>query len=257
MPEEMNLAHKERAENKISLFIPVYNMKNMINRNIKMAFYTLTKSRYTFEIFIVDDNSTDKSSRYARVINRVSHNSSQSIRYLFYHQGPSRRENLARSFYQATGDIICFIDADLSCDISFLVKAIHLLRSSDVDIVIGSRYIEGARARRRLMRKALSFVYNSVIRMLFKSKIKDHQCGLKVFKKSTIMPIIDTMGYDEKFSRGWFWDAELLIRAQKAGCKIIEMPVDWHYADKSTFDFTRELKCLKTMVKLKKELGVA
>lgn len=240
---------------KISLFIPVYNCRDLIKLNITRSCKALADSNFTFELFVVDDNSTDISHELADEIEIMSQGSDYNVKYLFCSRGPSRRENLAKSFSLASADVIGFIDADFSCDISFLIKAVEIMNERLVDIVVGSRYVKGAKTKRRLVRKIFSLVYNSAIRRLFGSTIRDHQCGLKVFRKSAVMPIIRKMGYDEKFIRGWFWDAELLIRAQKAGLSIIEMPVEWCYADISTFNLRREVTCLKAIIKLKMELG--
>jgi glycosyltransferase involved in cell wall biosynthesis len=238
----------------VSLFIPVYNVRRLIKVNLRKSYNALLKLDSNFEIFIVDDNSSDKSDRFARIINRARSTAGRDVRYIRYNNGPSRRENLTRSFYLARGEIICFIDADFSCDISYLLKAIEFLKEKPIDIVIGSRYIKGVKIKRRFVRRFFSFFYNLAIRVLFKSKIKDHQCGLKAFRKNAAMPIIDKMGYDNKFIRGWFWDAEFLIRAQRAKLKIMEMPVEWHEANVSTFDIRRELRCLKAIIALKREL---
>ncbi len=240
---------------KISLFIPIFNASRLIRDDLRKCYDALLRLGDDFEIVLVDDNSTDESYRFRRVIERARQATGREIKYLSYDKGPSRRENLARSFYAARYDIIAFMDADLSCDVSFLIKAIDLLKKESADIVTGSRYVRGARVRRRPLRRIFSFFYNSSLRMLFNSRIKDHQCGLKIFRKDKVMPLIDEMGYDEKFVRGWFWDAELLIRSQKARLKVVEMPVEWHYADTSTFDFRREVRCLRSIVRLRKELG--
>jgi len=239
----------------VSLFIPVYNARGFIKDNLRKSYNALLKLQSDFEIFIVDDSSTDKSYKFARIIDKARTVMERDIKYVYYDNGPSRRENLARTFYLAKGNIICFIDADFSCDISYLLKAIEILKEKPLDIVTGSRYIKGAKVKRRLVRRILSFFYNLTIRVLFKSGIKDHQCGLKVFRRSTAMPIIDKMGYDDEFIRGWFWDAEFLIRAQREKLKIMEMPVEWHESDVSTFNIRRELRCLKSIIALKRELN--
>lgn len=241
-------------DNKVSLFIPVYNAEKFLAKDIRVSYNALLRLKDDFEIIIVDDNSSDRSLRFKRLIERAKKNTGKDLQYIVYHNGPSRRENLAKSFYRAKYDIFCFIDADFSCDISFLIKALDLLKSERADIVIGSRYIRGAKIKRNPIRGILSFFYNTAINIMFKSTIKDHQCGLKVFRKDTVRPILDEMGYDEKYIRGWFWDAELLIRAQRAKLKIIEMPVEWYESSISTFNIRRELRCLKSIIKLKKEL---
>lgn len=240
--------------NKVSLFIPIYNAARLIKRDLRKYYNALLQLRDDFEVIIVDDNSTDASYRLERVINRVRQTTGKEIRYIFYNRGPSRRENLAKSFHLAKYEIIGFIDADLSCDISYFLKAINVLQENSADIVIGSRYIKGAVVQSRLIRRILSFFYNMAIRIIFKSKIRDHQCGLKVFRKNSVMQIINEMGYDNRYIRGWFWDAEFLIRAQNAKLNIVEMPVKWHYSDYSTFNFMRELKCLRAIINLKREL---
>jgi len=241
-------------DNKVSLFIPVYNAARFLSRNLRECYNGLLKLNGDFEIVVVDDNSTDESYRFEHLINRTQQEKGKEVRCLTYKRGPSRRENLAKSFYLARYGIIGFIDADLSCDVSYFLKAVNILKEESADMVIGSRYIKGAKVEMRTVRRIFSFFYNILLRVMFKSRIRDHQCGLKVFRKDTIMPIIDRMGYDDKFIRGWFWDGELLIRAQKAKLKVIEMPVEWHYADTSTFNIRRELRCLQAIIKLNREL---
>lgn len=242
-------------ENNVSLFIPIYNAARLIKKDLRRCYNALIQLKDDFEIIFVDDNSTDTSYRFERIINRVRQATGREVRYIFYNRGPSRRENLAKSFHLAKYELIGFIDADLSCDVSYFLKAINVLKEKSADIVIGSRYIKGAKARCRLIRRFFSFFYNTAVRIIFKSKIRDHQCGLKVFRKNAVMQIINEMGYDDKYLRGWFWDAEFLIRAQNAKLNIIEMPVEWHYSDYSTFNIVRELRCLIAIINLKIKLS--
>lgn len=243
-------------EEAISLFIPVYNIaQRLLKINLEKCYSALSNHFDNFEMIIIDDNSPERLDKSNLSFNNTTIDNNK-VRYIPYKEGPSRRENLAKSFSLAQYDIIGFIDADLSCDISYLLKAIMLLKKESADIVIGSRYIKGAKVKRRIIRRILSFFYNIVLGTIFKSKIKDHQCGLKVFRKEILLPLIQSMGYGEHYIRGWFWDAELLIRAQKENLKIVEMPLEWHYADKSTFNIKREIRCLKSVAKLKEELKI-
>jgi glycosyltransferase involved in cell wall biosynthesis len=245
----------EHPGNGVSLFLPVYNSARIIRNNLRKCYSALSQTQHCFEIIIVDDNSSDKTYRFGKAINSGCQQTGAQIRFVSYTKGPSRRENLARSFPLAQYEILGYIDADLSCDISYFLEALRLLKAQDADIVIGSRYIPGAKIKRRLSRLMISLIYNYVLRIVLGSKLKDHQCGLKIFRKSRAMPIIEKMGYDEEYVRGWFWDAEFLIRAKRAGLKIIELPVKWAYAESSSFNFLREIKCVAAIVKLKKSLN--
>jgi len=62
--------------------------------------------------------------------------------------------------------------------------------------------------------------------------------------------LVEEMGHDSSLKRGWFWDAELLIRAQKKGINIKEIPVIWKFGRKSSFLIRREIKVIDYMLKL-------
>lgn len=237
----------------VSLFIPVYNASRFVEEMSQKAYEALSQLGDDFEIIIVDDGSTD-SDQFAEKINKIQYPSNKSIKWVFNDNGPSRRENLAKWFFEAKYDIVCFIDVDLIRGVSYLPQAITLLEKESADVVIGSRYAKGASVQRSRYRVVLSFFYNLTIRLLFGSKIQDHQCGLKVFRKSSGLPVVKSMGYDTSFNRGWFWDAEFLVRAQIANLKIIEMPVSWYDPRASTFNLLREQKCVKAILQLWQKL---
>lgn len=239
---------------KVSLFIPVYNAFRYIPHALNESYRFLSECCAEFEIVIVDDNSNDSTDQFLQGIEQATYPPEKTVRVIRNTTGPSRRENLAVAFETARYDVIGFIDVDLSCGMDYLVQALQRLRAEYADIVVGSRYITGAKAIREPFRRVMSFFYNLTIRILFGSKILDHQCGLKVFHREPALRLFKEMGYDHAHQRGWFWDAEFLIRAQKSRLKIIEMPVVWRYAHTSTFRFFREWKCIGTMLKLKGKL---
>lgn len=200
-----------------------------------------------YELTIVDDNSSDNSAEICKQLSRKNNR----IRCLSYHNGPSRRENLARSFKDARGDIIAFMDADLSVDLVYLKRLFDEIEKG-ADISMGSRYAKGSYIKRTFLRKFVSYFYNLAIRLYFNSYVLDHQCGFKAFKKDVILELVNDMGYDKKFIRGWLWDAEMLIRAQRKSYKIMEFPIKWKHGQKSEFNFKRELKLIPYMIRLKK-----
>lgn len=221
----------------LSVFLPVYNEEKILEKNTRIVYDTVKSITKGFEICIVDDSSTDKTPEVAKKLAK-----DKRIRHIRFENGPSRRENLGIAFKKARGDIIGFMDIDLASDIKKLKVLIKKIRNGS-DIAIGSRY-KGKRANRKGYRKLISYAYNTGMKVVFQSTVKDHQCGFKFFKKDVVMKLIDRMGYDANFKRGWFWDAELLIRAQKAGYKISEVPVRWRFGAQSSFNVKRELRML-------------
>lgn len=225
----------------ISVFLPAYNEENRIKDSVTRVEDFLSKKDYEFEIVVVDDGSEDNTAKKVREFDK------ENIRCLRYNFGPTRRENLGLSFHEAKGDLIAFMDSDIPVPISYLGEIIDSLREG-YDIAIGSRY-KGLKPKRKADRLLISKAYNFFLKILFLSKIKDHQCGLKGFRKKAILKLLDEMQYDNNLRRGWFWDAEILIRAQRKNLSIKEIPVEWTYDEKTSFDITWETKMLPYVLK--------
>jgi len=228
-----------------AIFIPVYNEEKTLENNILKVKAKMSELDDNFEIIIVDDGSTDSTPRIAKNL------SNKNVRYIRFDNGPSRRENLAVAMKNSRKSIVAFMDVDLATDLKHLDRL--LSETKQYDIVIGSRYL-GIRAERSLFRRAISVIYNLFLKTVFGSKIKDHQCGFKAFRRDKFIELVEEAGYDDKFIRGWSWDAEILIRAQKKGLKIKEFPVEWISGKDSSFSLNREIKIAFYLIKLRTKI---
>jgi len=227
----------------LSVFIPVYNEEAILERNVGRVVKAL--SGLDFEVFIVDDASTDGSSaigkRLAASDGRVS--------YLRFGNGPSRRENLAASFSKASGDAVAFIDADLSAGPEYLPEMAGLLGGADV--VVGSKFMPDSSVSRGIMRRLFTALAASFTRLYFGCSIKDYQCGLKVFKKNALLALVGDAGYDSSLRRGFAWDTEILVRACRRGFRVVEFPVRWVEAEKSSVRIFRDWKMVPYVLRLR------
>ncbi|MFH1282064.1 MAG: hypothetical protein ABII27_00180, partial [bacterium] len=82
----------------------------------------------------------------------------------------------------------------------------------------------------------------------FSTKIKDHMCGFKAFKKDVILKLIEEMKYDAALARGVFWDTELIVRAIRNNFSISEIPIWWRERNKTALSFKREIKSLSYII---------
>ncbi|MCX6704833.1 MAG: glycosyltransferase family 2 protein [Candidatus Woesebacteria bacterium] len=101
---------------KISIIIPTYNEKKVLGACIE----SLGKQTFTdFEIIVVDDGSTDTTSQILRGASKTLPN----LRFLTQkHGGPGAARNLGAK--EAKGDILVFVDADMTFDKDFLVNLV-------------------------------------------------------------------------------------------------------------------------------------
>ena len=234
------------AKMSLSIFVPAYNEEKILEKNINKIHDCLKENVSVFELIIVDDSSKDRTSLIAKAMEKKN----PVIKHMRFENGPSRRENLAAAMKKAKYDTVGYMDLDLATPLHFLPKLIDEIKGG-ADIAMGSRRVRGAKVKRSLYRNSWSFFYHKTINLLFNSKVNDYQCGLKLFKKDVLMNLLEQLGYDKNFQRGWFWDAELLLAAEKANYKIKEIPVEWTEGAKSSFKLTRELKLIPYLIRLK------
>jgi glycosyltransferase involved in cell wall biosynthesis len=134
------------------------------------------------------------------------------------------------------GEIVVYTDADLAADLRHLPELIAEIRKG-ADIATGSRLIRGSRVSgRSLGREFFSNGYNLMIRSLFGSPVRDHQCGFKAFRRSAILPLLP-----EIRDRHWFWDTEMLLRAMRRGLRVAEIPVSWEGRKESGVRFPADV----------------
>ncbi|MDD5133564.1 MAG: glycosyltransferase [Candidatus Nanoarchaeia archaeon] len=236
----------------LSLFVPCYNEERCLEDNTKKILavlrdYKKQDPKFSFEINIVNDCSKDRTKEIADKLSKDF----KEIRAIHY-EGvkPTRRENLIRSFALAKGDILAFTDADLSTDIIDLPKLYSMVTKKNV--VIGDRYNESSNAKRSTKRYFISKFFNYLTKSLFfdfTMGSRDHFCGFKAFHKDTINHIVQYTGVGNKM-RSMFWDAEMLVYANRLGYSIDVIPVRWQEMRWSKLNIPRESKIFLYMFKL-------
>ncbi|MHC1636469.1 MAG: dolichyl-phosphate beta-glucosyltransferase [Candidatus Methanospirareceae archaeon] len=205
-------------EMEISLVLPAHNAAGRIEEAVKRAKEALAKISHSFEIIIAEDGSSDGTDKIAERIAAEE----PSVTHLHSDERLGRGEALRRAFKHAKGKILAYMDVDLSTDIKHLEELINSVRREGYDFATGSRMLEGSEVRRGFKRRVMSRLFNFLVRKILASRIRDHQCGFKSFRKDALMDIIEDIEDSH-----WFWDTELLIRAQRRGYRVKEFPIRW------------------------------
>src|SRR2546421_265350 len=87
---------------------------------------------------------------------------------------------------------------------------------------LDSRLASSARVRRGPRRELISRAYNLILRLVLGVGFRDAQCGFKALRAPVARRLLP-----EIVNRNWFFDTELLVRAERSGLRIHEVPVDW------------------------------
>lgn len=96
-----------------------------------------------------------------------------------------------------------------------------LFTENDADVLVGAKQPGMRGGRYPWKRRALSRLFSFITRVLFRLPIEETQTGLKIFKR----PVLDQIFADLQVF-GYAFDLEILVRAHRAGFRIIQAPVE-------------------------------
>jgi glycosyltransferase involved in cell wall biosynthesis len=143
------------------------------------------------------------------------------IRHFHRDERAGRGSALSEAAKNVSGEIFCYFDVDLATDLVAIPALIRAIKDG-ADIATGSRLLTNSKITRSISREIKSRGFNGLVRLFLGSRLRDHQCGFKAFRRSRLLPLLDQV-YDTH----WFWDTEILVWAQRQGYNIIEIPVLW------------------------------
>jgi len=216
----------------VSLILPAYNEVDKLEHAVERTAEELMEIVPSFEIIIAEDGSTDGTDAIAAGLARRY----AFVKHLHSDKRLGKGDALKKACKEAKGATIAYFDVDLATDMKHLEELIHSIEKEGFDFATGSRLLSESEVKRRLKREIASRVFNLLVRILLRSKLHDHQCGFKSFKRSSLFILMD-----EVKDQHWFWDTELLVRAQRRGCKVKEFPVKWHQGTTTKVDFFNDV----------------
>ena len=209
----MNDGPKLMPTPSVSLVIPMYNEELNIDHAISAAVEACTKYTDDYEIIIVDDASTDRSSFL--VACRAAEN--PRIRMIRHERNRKLGGSLKTGFAAATKDLVLYMDADLPFDPDALGRAMRAMSVTGADLIAGyrlDRTLEGVR------RTLYSYLYNGLIGVLFGWPHRDINFSFKLMKRE----VLDAV---ELKSEGSLIDAELVVKAKNRGFAIQQIGLDY------------------------------
>ncbi|OGH17488.1 MAG: hypothetical protein A3C97_00440 [Candidatus Levybacteria bacterium RIFCSPHIGHO2_02_FULL_37_11] len=227
----------------LSVVIPSYNERANLQKGVldKVEHY-LSKQKYSWEVIVVDDGSTDGSREFIEKF--VKENPKFK---LVKNNHTGKAGAVTKGVLSSNAEFILFTDMDQATPIEEIEKVLPYF-DKGYDVVIGSRNSKrkGAPWTRLVMARGMMALRTILVGI---SGISDTQCGFKMFKNEVAKKLFRKIsninnGFGEisgsKVSAGF--DVELLYLAQKMGFRIKEVPVDWLYVE------TRRVSPLKDSI---------
>jgi glycosyltransferase involved in cell wall biosynthesis len=207
-----------KVVDKLSVFLPAYNEEKMLAKTTQRVDEVLKKIASDYEIIIINDGSKDKTGEIADKL--ASQN--EKIRVIHHHPNRGYGAAVKSGMYAARFPWVVLIDADGQFDFTEITKFFKRQKETDADIVAGYYLKRGVPLYRILGSK---LAWELPVFIIFGLKMRDIDCGFKLIRRS----VLDKIPRLES-ERGPFITTEFLIKAQKAGFKIVEIGVH-HYPD--------------------------
>jgi len=200
-----------------SVVIPAFNEAQRLPSFLERVVAYFEGRDEPYEVIVVDDGSTDGTA------DLVDARGMSSVTVLRQQPNAGKGAAVRAGMLAAKGAYRLFADADGATPIEEL-KRLEPLLIAGADVAIGSRVLvdPGVSVTTRSHRVAAGRLFNWLVARLGLRGIADSQCGFKAFTAPAATRLFEALA-----TRGFGFDVELLLHARAAGCRIVEVPVNW------------------------------
>ncbi|MEM1588488.1 MAG: glycosyltransferase family 2 protein [Candidatus Bathyarchaeia archaeon] len=181
--------------------------------NETIAKVVIQAQKYVDKVILCDDGSTDYTSLIAERLGAEVIKHERNLGY------GSAIRSLFLKARELKADVIVTIDSDGQHDPNEIPKLIKPILSGEADLVIGSRFMEGAGDESSIVRKT---AIKGITKVVGVGEVKDSQSGFRAYNRKAIEAITPT-------EQGMGVSTEILMKANQIGLKIIEVPITVKY----------------------------
>lgn len=219
----------------INLLFPVLNERLRLENGIERSMEYLRKNvTIPYQLTILDNGSDDETPEIGMALDKKY----PEVTYVRVGErgvGVAFRKGIELN----KCDIVGYMDIDLSTDLKYLSKTIEMFQNdSKLQYVNGSRFSKESDTKgRKWYRKITSRGLVILLKSIFHMKATDAVCGFTWLRKAAAEELVKESSNDN----GWFYTIEFLLRAERKGMKIYDMPVEWQE------DYNTTVKIWKTI----------
>lgn len=219
-PSDFVLASPRR--HLLSVVVPVYNGGEDIVENLAVIRRETARglAPEDVELVVVSDGSIDGTAERL-----LSAQSDIEMRVIHYDRNLGKGYAVKVGTLASRGDWVAIVDADLDLDPSAIPTFLETARLEDLDFVIGSKRHPASIVCYPRSRRAASWCYQQLNRLLFRLDVRDTQVGLKVFRREVAEQVVPLL-----LVKQFAFDLELLAVARTLGFRRVrELPVRLDY----------------------------
>ena len=236
-----------QGEMSINLLFPVLNERLRLRNGIEKSMEYLRENvTIPYSLTILDNGSDDETPEIGMEL-------AEKYPEVTYVRVGERGVGVAfrKGIELNESDIVGYMDIDLSTDLKYLSKTIELFQANpSLQYVNGSRFSKESDTKgRKWYRKITSMGLVFLLKTIFHMKATDAVCGFTFLRKEAAEQLVKESSNDN----GWFYTIEFLLRAERNGMNIYDMPVEWQEDYNTTVKIWKTIKNYVVQIyKLKK-----
>jgi len=213
----------------LSIIIPLYNEEKRLKKSlISLIKFIKIKPKKKIEIIFVSDGSTDSTNKIISLFIKENKKILESF-LIKYAKNVGKGYAIKKGILKSKNDWILICDADMSVNPNQFNIWYQNKKIIDKNkAYFGSRRHEKSNVKSSIVRRTLGLIFILFIRILLNIKLKDSQCGFKIFHRSYALKIFKKIS-----SFRFAFDIELTILLTKFKINIIELPLKWVHQDGS------------------------
>ena len=193
----------------ISLFFPVYKDERTVRQVTLKSLEVLSAVCDEYEVLIVNDGTPD---RAGEIADELAREFEGLVRVIHHPKNMGYGAAVRTGLSNVKHEWVCFTDGDDEYDVYDLLKMIPLL--DFYDLIITFRYVKLYSGKRQF----ISWVYNHVLRLIFKTSYRDISTGFRVMRRSLVQQL-------DLFSNSPFIGAEIAIKTMLKGYRVGEVGI--------------------------------
>jgi glycosyltransferase AglD len=197
----------------ISIVIPIHNEEGILTAAVHDLLAKMPRLGRSFELILAENGSFD---RTVEIASELSADHAEVS--TFSAPQPDYGLALRLGIDRARGTFVMCDEIDI-CDVDFYERALKLLDAERAELVVGSKAMRGAADKRPLGRRAATHVINGMLRMFLGFKGTDTH-GLKAFRREKMLDVAHACIVNRDL-----FASELVVRAERSGVRIVEIPV--------------------------------
>eukprot|EP01024_Parvocaulis_polyphysoides_P070489 TRINITY_DN869_c1_g2_i3.p1 TRINITY_DN869_c1_g2~~TRINITY_DN869_c1_g2_i3.p1 ORF type:complete len:322 (-),score=46.28 TRINITY_DN869_c1_g2_i3:377-1342(-) len=212
----------------LSIILPAYNEQYRLPQTLDETLNYLAERKnrqgpnFTYEIIVVDDGSTDQTADVT--YKYILKHGLDIIRLITYKKNRGKGFAVKIGLMSCRGQYALMADSDGATTLRDLEELEKKLEGTGVGMVFGSRaHLQSdAVAQRTAVRNFLMHGFHLLVMMVVGKKIRDTQCGFKLYERWAIQQIFPNLRLQR-----WCQDVEIIYVAQQLGISMREVKVNW------------------------------